>query len=245
VTLRTDVHIAFDSIAPLTGGMAERVAETVRTGAPIRERRNRLMNRLRVPLSLVAVLVIVAIVAAVLVVGRLMQQQTTVHRPQSTPTAEVINQAELAQLEAVPLALPVMRATDRCVESPPIDGSTGRYNLGHVAFQGASHTTTDDWGITYHVNVYVSKQVTGLVLIRGRDLKTQQPMLWSGDYAYGPSGDSTRPQFLKELVIDMGSQASSGEKQHLVHSALTAGHSDCFGLQIDGRGFSEHFTSAA
>ncbi|HKW72348.1 MAG TPA: hypothetical protein VJQ08_05930 [Candidatus Dormibacteraeota bacterium] len=238
MSLRTDIHSAFDTITPSTGGIAERVVETVRRDAPTRERRRRLMIRMRAPLSLVAVVIVVALIAVGLVVGqRLVQRTTTVHNP-PPPQGDVIDQAELARLEAIPLALPVMKSTDACVETP-FDGVTGRQSSGRVAIQGASAPTQDEWGITYHANIYISKQVTGLVLLRSRDLKTQQAALWGGSYAYGPSGDSVRPQLKTELLVDMGTKPGTGERQLLAQSALKEGHSECQGIQIDGRGFSE------
>ena len=243
MSLRTDIHVAFDDIAPPLGGMPERVVEMAQNAARTHQRRGRFMIRMRAPLSLVAVLAVIALIAAALVLGRLTQHPTTVHNPapSASPVSEVIDQAELTRLEAIPLSLPVMKAGDVCIQTH-MDGATGRQSTGHLDFQGASSPTHDSWGLTYKVNIYVNKQVTGLVLLRSRDLKTQQTALWGGPYAYGPSGDPDRPQLKAELLIDMGSKPGDGERQLLAFSALKEGYSDCLGLQIDGRGFSEHLT---
>jgi hypothetical protein len=238
VTLRRDVHSAFDQITPSMGGLSERVVQTVLAEGATRRRKEGMLFRMRAPLSLVAVLLVIALVAAVLVFGRLTQRPTTVHNPPTASPQAEIDQAELARLEAIPLNLPVMQTNDTCVETQ-FDGVTGRQSTGHAAFQGASVPRRDTWGLTYHVYVYVNRQVAGLVLIRGRDLKTQQPALWGGDYAHGPVGDTEQPQLHTELLINMGSHPRDGEQRVLANSAFKAGHSDCFGLQIDGRGFSE------
>jgi hypothetical protein len=237
VSLRRDVHSAFDQITPSTGGLSERVVQTVLAEGATRRRKERMLFRVRAPLSLVALFLVIALVAAVLVLGRLAQQPTPAHNPPPASPQAVIDQAELARLEAIPLSLPVMQANDPCIETPMVNG---RQSTGHAAFQGASVPRTDTWGITYHVYIYVSGQVTGLVLVRSRDLKTQQPGLWGGDYAYGPVPDTERPLFHTEVLINMGSQARDGEERVSASSAFKAGHSDCFGVQVDGRGFSEY-----
>ena len=71
MSLRRDIHSAYDNISPSTTGLSERVIQTVLSEGPIRRRRERFMFRMRAPLSLVAVLIGVAPVAAVLVGGRI------------------------------------------------------------------------------------------------------------------------------------------------------------------------------
>ena len=75
MSLRTDIHLAFDELAPATAGMPDRV---VQSAARERGRRPSLsisVIRLRAPMSLVAVLLVIAIVAGILIGGLLLSQQ--------------------------------------------------------------------------------------------------------------------------------------------------------------------------
>jgi len=94
VSLRTQIHSAFDEVAPPTHGLPERVVQTVLKENAGRRRRERLMLRLRVPLSLVAVFVLVALVVGVLIGGRLMQDWNSFHN--SAPAGGVTGTGRLA-----------------------------------------------------------------------------------------------------------------------------------------------------
>ena len=56
MSLRRDVHSAFDQITPSMGGLPERVVQTVLSEGATRRRREKMLFRFRAPLSLVAVL---------------------------------------------------------------------------------------------------------------------------------------------------------------------------------------------
>src|SRR5207248_9652894 len=79
VSLRRDVHSAFDQITPSMGGLPERVVQTVLSEGATRRRREKMLFRIRAPLSLVAVFLLIALVAAVFIGGRLIEDWNAVH----------------------------------------------------------------------------------------------------------------------------------------------------------------------
>ena len=90
MSLRRDMHSAFDEIAPSMAGLPERVVQTVLVESSGRQRRERLMFRLRGPMSLVAVFVVIAMVVGVLIAGRVIQDWNAHH---NAAPAGGINQA--------------------------------------------------------------------------------------------------------------------------------------------------------
>lgn len=246
MSLRTDIHIAFDEVAPSSAGMPERVVETVLTG---RKQRGRWSVRLRVPLSLVAVFLLVAVVVSVLVGGRVMQDWNNFRK--SSPAGES-NQSQLAQLRARPLHLPALlsRGTACPVTLSVIDDGTGAnavYGNGPVYGQAGGETQTA-WGTYFDVTYETEPQLTGLVLVRGRDLYDGSPLVYTGQYSAGDTiGSDTIDGKLvaqhNELVLDASHHPStSGTSRwgiYRVRQGVAGTWSGCTGLQIDGLGFSE------
>src|SRR5260370_20735450 len=97
MSLRRDIHGAFETITPPLGGMPERVVQTVLADNTGRRRKGRMFIRARVPLSLVAMIAIIAVVVAVLVGGRLLHDWNLFHR--TSPAGEQY-QSQLAHLQA-------------------------------------------------------------------------------------------------------------------------------------------------
>jgi hypothetical protein len=234
-SLRRDIHSAFEVITPPIGGMPERVVRTVLAEQKGRLRKEKMVFRLRVSLALVAAALVIAIgVAAVL-------EWNALHTSNVSPAGGV-HLTSLQELEARPFTIPSMALGDPCTQGP--FDNHGRYGSGPAYGIGASPTSTS-WGQFWDLHFAISNQVTGLVLIRGRDLKTQQDVLWRGSQAAGPLGDPNQPDLHKEVVYDMGSKAGAGETLFPITSALKAGHGDCVGMQIDGSSFTEKFRGGA
>ena len=108
MSLRTDIHLAFDELAPATAGMPDRV---VQSAARERVRRPSLsisVIRLRAPMSLVAVLLVIAIVAGILIGGLLLSQQI-----KGVPAGQ-LDPGRLHQLESKSLNLNLVPATAPC-----------------------------------------------------------------------------------------------------------------------------------
>jgi hypothetical protein len=199
------------------------------------------MLRLRAPLALVAVLLLIAMVAAVFVGGRLLQDWNALHN--STP-AGATYQSQLEQLQAVALRIPVKPA--HCSSGPY--NSAGAFGTGPVYGFGGS-TSNSNWGIYYHNLAYAETNVSGPILTRARDLITGQPVIFVGQYASGTvvgsdTVDGAVVEQHTELVFD-ASHASKTYGQHKLAWQFIAGvpngWSGSTGWQIDGIGFSEMF----
>lgn len=244
MTLRTQIHSAFDEVTPSTFGLPERVVQTVLAEHAGRGRRKRLILRMRVPVSLVAVFVLVALVVGVLIGGRLIKDWNSFHT--TAPAGD--GPSVLAQLEARPLNLPTPATFYDCKSGP--FNKAGSYGKGPVYGDGGG-TSTSTWGVYYHNLAYADTNIAGLILIRANDLFRHQPVIFVGQYAAGPvvgsdTVDGAVAEQHTELVFDT-SQASKTRGTHKFAWPFVAGvptsWSGSTGWQIDGVGFSEVFAA--
>jgi hypothetical protein len=199
---------------------------------------------MRVPLSLVAVFVLIALVVGLLIGGRLMQDWNSFHNPAPAGGG---TQAALAQLEARPLHLPAPASKLDCVSTPiNVGGSLGK---GPVFGDPGGIWTITSWGTYFHNSFVADTNVAGPVLVRAEDLFTHQPVVFVGQYAAGPvvgqdTVDGVVVQQGTELVFDT-SQASKTRGAHRFVWPFTSGAptswSGSTGWQIDGVGFSDVF----
>jgi hypothetical protein len=254
VSLRTQIHSAFDEVAPATHGLPERVVQTVLTENASSKRRERMMLRLRVPLSLVAVFMLVALVVGVLIGGRLMQDWNAFHN--SAPAGGVSRSA-LADLEARPLTLPTLKAGDTCPTSarssqPNPGENLFDYGTGPVYANGGPEIQTS-WGYYFDVTWVTDANLAGPVLVRGRDLMSDRILVFVGAYSAGAVvGTDTQAgsQLVQraELVLDPKhphSRVTGGYGYFPVRQGLASGWVGCFGVQIDGPTFTETVTAFA
>ncbi|HEX9100202.1 MAG TPA: hypothetical protein VF956_12010 [Candidatus Dormibacteraeota bacterium] len=244
MSLRKQIHSAFDEVAPPTFGIPERVVQTVLAEGPSRRRRERMMLRLRVPLSMVAVFVAIALVVGVLIGGRLMQDWNSFRN--SAPAGG--GQTQLAQLESRPLVLPTPASYFDCKSGPY--NKAGSLGKGPVYGDGGG-TSSTSWGIYYHNLAYAETDITGLILVRAKDLFTHNPVVFVGQHAAGPlvgqdTVDGVAVEQHTELVFDTN-QASTSPSTHKFAWPFIAGvphtWSGSTGWQIDGVGFSEVFVA--
>jgi hypothetical protein len=241
------MHSAFDELAPTTFGLPERVVETVLSGSQSRRRRERLMPRLRMPLSLVAVFLLIAVVIGVLISSRLIQDWNNFHNP---APAGIGPQTELEKLEARPLNLPKLRADAVCPQSP---GNSYGFDSGNgpVYVIGGQNIQTA-WGDYWDVTYYTQPGLSGTVLVRGRELKTNRIVVFVGEYSGGRVVGTdelagSRFDQRAELVFDAGSphqRGSTGFGFFQVRQGLSRGWVGCFGFQIDGPNFTETITGS-
>ena len=244
MSLRTDIHTAFDDVAPPTFGLAERVVHTVVTDLPIRRSNERWFMRLRAPLSLVAVLLLLAMAVGMLIGGRVVQDWNAFNRPAPAGLSE------RQQLEARPPVLYTLKAGDPCPETPlngPYGGlfPSGMYGSGPVYVVGGS-SVSDRWGTYWYLAAVTDQRVSGLVLVRAQDLRTGQPVVFVGNWATGAMlGTDTMngnpaPQHF-ELLLDPRhaplNTISSGTVTWGFTAGLASGASGCTGWQIDTTGY--------
>jgi hypothetical protein len=172
----------------------------------------------------------------------------TASAPSPSPT---IDQVKLAQLEGKPLSLPVVPPGGTCPVTPmsTIDygnGPTVVYGGGPVYGFGGLQATTG-WGDYYDATYIADPQLTGIVLVRIHDIRSDRVGVFIGPYGAGSvvgtdtiGGKAVQQQ--AELVLDASHPpATFGTSRwgiwHL-KQGLAAG-TGCWGIQIDGVGFSE------
>lgn len=237
MSLRTDIHTAFDEIAPSTYGMPERVVRAVVAEMPARRRKERWFVRLRTPLSIVAVLLLLSIAVGVLVGGRVVRDWNAFTRP--APAAP----SELEQLETRPLLLPAVKAGDPCPQSPL--NQYGLYGSGPAGGADGSAVQTA-WGTYWYPAVVTDAKLTSLVLVRARDLHTDQAVIFVGSWATGPlvgtdTFDGVPVQQRGELVLDTRhprvDTRGTGSYTWGITAGLAKGASGCTGWQIDTTGY--------
>jgi hypothetical protein len=236
VSLRKDIHSAYGSITPSVAGMPERVVQSVSREA--QRPRASMLSHLRAPLSMVAVLTLISLVAEALVGGRLIQSFNNVH-PAVGP-----HQRTLAQLGAIPLNLAALRAGDACPDHPGSNSLGYDYGSGPVYINGKllPEINTDS-GALYPVTFYSNPDLTGLVLVRGRDLNDGMPIMFIGPQGAGFPSDTPPWPLKNELVINAGHPPARSAATHYgiwhVLEFIPAGWSGCWGYQVDGSNFSE------
>jgi hypothetical protein len=256
MSLRTQIHSAFDEVAPPTFGLPERVVQTALAEGPSRRRKERLIPRLKVPLSMVAVFVAIALVVGVLIGGRLIQDWNSFRNGSPAGGAGHLTQA---QLEARPFSPQLLKPGEACPIGP-YDSPTSTFGSGPV--YGVVYGVGDphfpastSWGTYFNNQAAAEPNVTGLVLIRARDLRTGQMVVFIGPNATGSvlGTDIVNGQAVVqrgEVLID--TVHTTHVAYHRGSQNLTAfpyetgtptGGPYCYGWQFDGDTFSEVFTT--
>jgi len=171
----------------------------------------------------------------------------------ATPTPSHGPTVGLAQLEARPLLLPVVPPGGTCPSHhyAEIDLGGGSMTVtgdGPIYLTGKGVQATTTWGVYYDPTYYAGPQLSGLVLLRIRDLETGRAGVFVGPYAAGEvvGTDTINGKTLqqrKEAVIDASHHpATSGSSKWgiwNVRQGWPANWSGCFGFQFDGASFAE------
>ena len=178
-----------------------------------------------------------------------------------TPAATLgIDQAVVTQLRARPLALPVLKAGAQCPTSPyaPINYGPGTtdFGAGPVYVVGSSPTSSA-WGNYFDVKYVTGPSLQGPVLIRARDLRTNETVVFVGPYASGSvvGSDTVEGKAVlqhADAVFDAANHQHSELGNGLgttawgifpIRQGISTNFSHCFGVQFDGPGFTEIITS--
>lgn len=240
MTLRADVREALDEVVPIEPppGLTQRVVRTATTDGGQRRKEKRAVL-LRAPLSLVTAFAIIVLIAGLLVGGRLIQDRQALHgaRP---------SQLTLAQLEAIPVNLPVLTAGETCPDNPGSNSLGYDYGNGPVYVNGKLlPEISSSEGSLYSLTYYSDPNQTGLVLVRGRDLVNDGPIRFIAPTGPGYPSDSPPWPLKDELVLDTGhppSRTPAGYGIWHVALEIDRGWSGCWGFQINGSNFSETLT---
>lgn len=247
MSLRREVHSAFDVIAPPLAGMPERVVQTVLAEHKARGRKRTMLLRLRAPLSLVAVFLLIALIGLVLIGGRLVQDWNAVHK--TTPAGPRLS---LQELEARPLHIPIPAAPNDCVSGPfVLDG----YGSGPIHLNTGPVASTA-WGVYSYLLLYADSKVQGPVLVRVVHLFYSDPVVFVGPNSAGPvlqkdTLDGKAVDQHKELFIDtsvttpnIGNEWATGHEHQFLWPFILGEPTNSIGAkgwQIDGPDFIETF----
>ncbi|HYL07077.1 MAG TPA: hypothetical protein VEU76_00910 [Candidatus Udaeobacter sp.] len=264
MSLRTDIHVALDEVAPPAPHLEYQVRQAVKdlqhpAMAHVRPR----LAPLRMPLSLVAAAVIVALMAGLVIAGRAWIQGNT---PVTTPHV-VINQADLKSLEARPLQLPALQPGATCPEGPT--SSAAQYHGGPPLSYGGGPVyanrglpAQDAWGTWVGIVYFIDPQNSGTILLRARDLGTGQAIVFADDpqnigtYAevsvpgtpagklvgthYDPVWHQTLKVYSEVVMVEpKAPQSRPGWPASFATAGVPAGASGCIGFQLDGPDFTE------
>jgi hypothetical protein len=202
------------------------------------------MFGIRTPLPLVAALVIITLAISVLI-GTRAFTRLDIQEPIPAGPSKL---QQLAALEARPLRLPTLNRTDACPDNPGANTLGHDYGSGPVYADSGSETDIR-WGWYYTIPYYADEGVKGLVLIRGRDLRSDKRLTFFSEYGAGPV---TGPQVVNgqpersEVVLDVDNPASRSRpgnvNEWVIDQGMARPWDGCFGIQIDGPNFTEIFT---
>lgn len=236
MSLRTEIHVAFDVIAPPTGGMAERVVETAVREARVRQRRRRFMLRMRAPIVLVAAVILIAVVAAAVVGSRLIQGRSGEHTV-GPPVGSV--GPGLAELEARPWQHQVLSSAQQCVGNE-INGAAVGANPPILANPSAGPFAFP-WGEYSTGETVLDQGFTGLMIVRTRDGLNGREGFWIYDNAGGSvvrtvdiGGRQVDGHAEAVFDVSKAKPTVNGLKVFKMHEAHLSGFSPCFEWQFDG-----------
>lgn len=252
MSLRTEIRDAVDEITPSAPALLSQVEAFVNANTRRRVTTKTYSKRfwrgaMRGSLAMVAVLVVVALVAAVLAGGRLVQDWNSHHNP--APAGQR-STSQLAQLEARPLHLPSYASARDCQSGP--FNAEGSYGSGPVYGDGGG-TVNTTWGIYYQNSAYADAAIDGPILVRARDIFTNQTIVFVGNFASGrvvgtDTVDGQVHQQRTELVLFTDQVAGAPHSVESGHkfvwqfiAGAPMGWSGSSGWQIDGLAFSETF----
>ncbi|HEV2028675.1 MAG TPA: hypothetical protein VGS16_09115 [Candidatus Dormibacteraeota bacterium] len=248
MNLRSQIHAAIEEVAPPAPALQRDVLEFVFSES--KQRTNRAVSRpspwswgMRRAGSLVAIGLTMLLLATLLVGGRLwrdwnaQQQSLAVH-------------AKVAQLRDRPLHLPSVAAGDVCPESQyNLDQGVypAGYGVGPIYAKGSGIRYVTNSRTYFDTSYRPDPDVSGLVLIRGQDLVTNQSMVF-GIAPYGgnqnpvtPSGKEVGSDTLigrtvhlhSEVLMDMAQYSVPGYGWEMIQG-FPKGSSGCIGFQADG-----------
>jgi hypothetical protein len=246
VTLRSEIHSAIDDVAPPAPALPREAVAFVRsngmlrTGKPDRRQFPWALGMRRTG-SLVAAVLVVVMVAAVVFGGRLW-------RDWNAQQQNAARQVHVAELHKRPLLLPFVDPGAACPESQR-SFEHGGYGGGPLYAQGSGQRFGVNSGTYFTTSFWADYSYTGrLVLIRGRDLKTNQSIVFAkspypGAVSSGiPSGNvlgtevvfGVKVELHPELILDASVRLPPPNDAWEALEGFPNGSSGCIGIQADG-----------
>ncbi len=256
--LKTEFVRALDTVTPPAPWLRATVHTELRKqsrsepgNAPQRSGTPRFM-RVRGVGAFTAVLAVVLLVVTLLAGGYIWQDWQRFQKAQPVPAGRSIE----VELRARPIALPGVAPDADCPSTPMSminypNGPTSAYGEGPVYALGGL-ATPSEWGTYFSVTYVAAQSYKGLALVRIRDLKTGRQAVFIGPYASGDvvGGDTIGGRLVQqhaELLLDAShpqTRLFGNNKWGVwnVQQGMPADWSHCFGIQIDGDGFTEIIT---
>lgn len=247
MTLRSEIHTAIDDIAPPAPALPrEAVAYALSNG--------RLRSRETVPSqagwglgmrragSVVAAALVVVMVITLVIGGRLW-------RDWNTQQQSAARQAYIVQLHDRPLHLPAVEPGAACPQDTinNYQGYYSGYGIGPVFASGSGQRYGLASGTYIDTKYWTAPEVSGLVLIRGRNLETNEPIVFAKPPypAVGtgtPSGTvagtevilGVRIEFHEDLLLDTSQLLPAPDDSWETIQRFPPGSSGCVGIQADG-----------
>jgi hypothetical protein len=192
--------------------------------------------------------------------------QTPSSTTQPTPTAlatlTAADSAQLAQLEKRPLKLPPMSKGGTCPDGPHSTISPYQDSSNTVYVWGSAHVYVAGGPLRtgvrnnyFDVTYFTDPTITGVVLLRGREIGGTLKVVFVGDYAAGlvvgsdTIGDGTQGVLNAEAVLPaanppVNASAASGWGIWNIRQGIDKTFNNCAGLQIDSASGSEVIVAA-
>ena len=265
MNLRSDIHAAIDEVAPPAPMLARQVqafvlADDYYRSVPARRVRTRWTRPLRGAVAVLAAVLVVALMAGLVMGGRLWRDWSTApstHR-------HTINLGDLERLRADPFSLSTLQPGADCPAGPThaVADFQARgvspvlFGEGPIFSAGNGERYVTQWGTYIQTDYWVDPRYDGVLLVRARDLRTGQPVVFSNSTFSGEANVSDRvvgTDFLldqtvqqhPEFVVDTRDlrppQTAAYWRSWGTLQGYPAGGSGCIGFQFDGAGFTEVF----
>lgn len=249
MNLRSQIHSAIDDVAPPAPALAHDAVTYALSDGRLRSRKpDRSQSGwglgTRRAGSLVAAALVIVVIATVVLGG--------LWRDWNRQQQNAAIQAHIAKLRERPLNLPAIDPGAACPESPfnLYLGYPAGYGTGPVYAQGSGTRYVTDSGTYFDTGYwlgywYGDEGVSGSVLIRARDLKTNQLVVFArspyGSVAGTPSGEmkgtdvviGQRVELRSELLLDP-TQLNRNVDVWETLQGFPKGTSGCIGFQADG-----------
>lgn len=257
MSLRTQIRDAVDEVSPPVHDLEQRVTAYVLAGntqSKVRRMRpggSRRTYRFRGLGAAVAAALVIALVAGLILGGRLLRDLNT--------TPATINPTELKSLERRAPNFPSVAPGAQCPVTSLLNPNGGNeVGTGPVQAVDGHGLEANDWGTFGRLLLIYDAPAAGLVLVRARDLQSdrevafaQYPLEPTGVVAVGPVLGTVHAlnrdlRLRSEAVFrDSWSTPRVGDGPNLLLLvAVQKGSSRCIGFQFDGPGFTENFVVA-
>ncbi|HSS60813.1 MAG TPA: hypothetical protein VLK30_05095 [Candidatus Limnocylindrales bacterium] len=253
MSMRTQIHDAVDEVAPPAPSLERSVTAFVLANDHDRRSLTHGRRAASWPIRFRGMATLVAAVLVLLLVGGTLigiQIWRNGMNRESSPAGS-LNQSELHGLEARPIVLPVVQPGAPCPYTQIVGGGLVQGD-GPVYLLSASTVATTNQGDWFAPTLYYAAKRPGVVLVRGRDLVTNQPLVFA-QFSYGPSGVivagpslgtdlvNKKVQLHPEAVVPDSWHQPANEDLILMFAVPRA--TLCWGFQFDGPDFTETYVN--